>query len=98
MENVEKVCIEGAKVIRRMQVSGVFFLEFFSTCPVCHWMAVVRGGLRFTGRTVAGSVSGPGGCANFIGQVVAEISKLLCVLAYMQKNMKILYLSHYSVL
>lgn len=29
MENVEKECIEGAKVIRRMQVSGVFFLEFF---------------------------------------------------------------------
>ena len=43
MENVEKVCIEGAKVIRRMQVSGAFFLEFFSTCPVCRWMAVVRG-------------------------------------------------------
>ena len=29
MENVEKECIEGAKVIRWMQVSGVFFLEFF---------------------------------------------------------------------
>lgn len=49
-------------------------------------MAVVRGGLRFTGRTVAGPVSGSGGCANFIGQVAAEISKLLCVLAYMQKK------------
>lgn len=42
MENVEKVCIEGAKVIRRMQVSGVFFLNLF-TCPVCRWMAVVMG-------------------------------------------------------
>lgn len=76
---------------------GCVFLEFIhmSCLPLD---GCCDGGLYFVGCTVAGSVSGSGGCADFAGQVAAEISKLLCVLTYMQKNMKILYLLHYSAL
>ena len=63
---------------------GCVFLEFIhmSCLPLD---GCCDGGLYFVGCTVAGSVSGSGGCADFAGQVAAEISKLLCVLTYMQK-------------
>lgn len=97
MENVEKVCIEGAKVIRRMQVSGVFFLEFFYMSCL-----LLAGGCERGCASSAAPLSAlfavRMNVPTLLGRLVRNYQNFFVFWIVCKKNMKILYLSHYSAL